>query len=87
MRKTALVLATVTVAFALITSAQAQSDTACCRNIQTGDYKTIKKGDIVPDKARWKSVHAGKCTKCEGKNVLNCQEPGDSEAQGLSHKH
>jgi len=87
----ALTMATVTIGAVLVVPVQAdyrvaQVDQACFRNTQTGFYKSISKGDIVPDKARWKSVHSGKCTRCEGKNVLDCQEPGDSEAQGLSRK-
>lgn len=84
--KIAMIMATVTVGCALIVPAKAD-DQNCYRNTQTGDYKTYKNGDIVPDKARWQKVHAGKCIKCEGKDVLHCQEPGNSDAKGLSHKH
>jgi hypothetical protein len=89
--KIAMIMAVATIGAAFVVPVQAdivvaQVDQGCFRNTQTGFYKSISKGDIVPDKARWKLVHSGKCTKCEGKNVLDCQEPGDSEAQGLSHK-
>jgi hypothetical protein len=84
--KMATILAAVSIGSVLVVPAHADDQIGCFRNTQTGDYKTYKKGDIVPDKARWKLVHAGKCIKCEGKDVLHCQEPGDSEASGLSHK-
>ncbi len=49
--------------------------TGCYRHKFDGIYKTFYPGDpfFAPD---WKFIHSGPC-ECEGKTVVECQEPGD----------
>ena len=52
---------------------------ACYRNTFNGFYRTFSEGEIVIPSNEWTLVHPGACQLCEGRFVLDCQEPGDRD--------
>ena len=58
-------------------SAQESSGPSCYNNRFNGIYKTFSPGDIEVTTQDWRLVHPGPC-QCEGKDVTQCQEPGDN---------
>ena len=58
-------------------SAQDSGGPSCYNNRFNGLYKTFSPGDIAITVPDWRLVHPGPC-QCEGKDVTQCQEPGDN---------